>query len=245
MGNPNLNPQYTDSYELSYVAKVGKLMITPNVYYSNTQDNIQRYQSINENGALVTRPINVGTESRYGGDLTFTYRPWKWWNIMGNVNLFGYKTEGQYTDTYINPTTGETIVKTTNFDGDGFSWFGRLNNNFTLPAKFSVQLSGNYRAGMKSAQSERKPMYSADLSINKDLFNDNATITLSVRDLFNTRKFERESWGEDFYLESQNRWNVRSVNLTFTYRFNQSKRDQRREQRENNAEFEMEGAGEM
>src|SRR5690606_32361524 len=124
-----------------------------------------------------------------------------------------------------------------------FSWFGRLNNSFTLPAKFSAQISGFYRGGMKSAQSERKPMYGVDLSISKDLFNDNATITASVRDLFNTRAFEMESWGDDFFLESRNRWGVRSINITFTYRFNQSKRDQRREQREQNGE--MEAGAEM
>lgn len=243
MGNPDLDPQYTDSYELSYVTKIGKLMITPNVYYSNTQDNIQRYQSINENGALITRPINVGTEERYGGDLTFTYRPWKWWNIMGNVNLFGYRTDGQYTDVFENPSTGETVSTTTNFEGEGFSWFGRLNSTFTLPAKFSLQLSGDYRGGMKTVQMERKPMYSVDLSVNKDLFNDNATLTLSVRDLFNTRAWEMESFGDDFYLESRNRWNVRSINLTFTYRFNQSKRDQRKQNGQ--GEFDSEGGGEM
>lgn len=243
MGNPELDPQYTDSYELSYVTKIGKLMITPNVYYSNTQDNIQRYQSIDANGALVTRPINVGTEERYGGDLTFTYRPVKWWNIMGNVNLFGYRTEGEYTDTFENPNTGEMVSTTTNFDGDGFSWFGRLNNTFTLPAKFSIQLSGDYRGGMKTVQMERKPMYAVDLSVNKDLFNDNATLTLSVRDLFNTRAFEMESFGDDFYLESRNRWNVRSINLTFTYRFNQSKRDQKRQNTQ--SDFDSESGGEI
>lgn len=239
MGNPNLNPQYTDSYELSYVAKIGKFMVTPNVYYSNTQDNIQRYQSINEAGVLVTRPINVGTEERYGGDLTFTYRPFKWWNFMGNVNLFGYKTEGQHVDTYTNEA-GDVITRTTNFDGDGFSWFGRLNNTFNLPANFNVQVSANYRGGMKTAQSERKGVYGVDLSINKDLFNDNATITASVRDLFDTRRMEFTSFGEDFYMESTNRWNVRSINLTFTYRFNQSKRDARKQERQEAGEMDME-----
>lgn len=239
MGNPNLNPQYTDSYELSYVAKIGKLMLTPNVYYSNTQDNIQRYQSLNPEGIFVTRPINVGSEERYGGDLTFTYRPFKWWNLMGNLNLFGYKTEGQHVDTYTNEETGEVVSRTTNFDGDGFSYFGRLNNTFNLPAKINLQISANYRGGMKTAQSERKPMYGVDLSLNKDLFNDNATLTFSVRDLFNTRKMEYISFGDDFYMENTHRWNVRSFNLTFSYRFNQSKRDQRKQERMQEGEMEM------
>lgn len=245
MGNPDLNPQYTDSYEMSYVTKLGKLMITPNVYYSITHDNIQRYQSINDDGAIVSRPINVGTDERYGGDLTYTYRPFKWWNLMGNVNLFGYKTRGQHTDTYTDIETGETMTQVTNFDGDGFSWFGRLSNTFNLPSKFSIQLSGMYRAGNKTAQSERKPMYGVDLSLSKDLFNDNATITASVRDLFNTRSFRSTSFGENFFMESKFRWGVRSVNVSFSYRFNQSKRDQRKRQQNNqeNGDFDMDSGG--
>ncbi len=244
MGNPNLDPQYTDSYELSYIANAGKLMITPNLYYSYTKDNIQRFQSIAENGALVTRPINVGTEERYGGDLTFTYKPWKWWNIMGNLNVFGYKTEGQYTES-LTINGGDTVTRTTNFDGDGLSWFGRLSNSFNLPANFSAQLSGFYRGGQKTAQSERKPMYGLDLSLSKDLFNDNATITMNIRDLLNSRAFEYTSFGEDFMVESRNRWSTRSINVTFTYRFNQSKRDQKRQegnQMDTNGEDGMSGA---
>lgn len=245
MGNPQLDPQYTDSFEFSYMAKFGKLMLTPNIYYSYTDQNIQRYQSIDEFGTLITRPINVGTEQRYGGDLTFTYKPWKWWNIMGNVNLFGYKTDGEQTDSYTDPDSGETTSTTTNFDGKGFSWFGRLSNSFTLPSDFSIQLAGFYRDGTKTAQSTRKSMYSVDLSVNKDLFNDKATISLNINDLFNTRVFEVYSFGDNFSVDSRYRWSVRSVNLTFTYRFNQKKRDQRNQRGQNNTDFDSEGGGEM
>jgi outer membrane receptor protein involved in Fe transport len=245
IGNPDLNPQYTDSYELSYIADLGKLMITPNVYYSHTTDNIQRYQSIAGNGALVTKPINIGTEDRYGGDLTFTYKPWKWWNIMGNLNVFGYKTMGKFTET-ITTDDGETHTQTTNFDGDGLSWFSRLNNNFTLPKKFNLQLTGFYRGGQKTAQSERKPMYGMDLSLSKDFLHDNATLTLSVRDLLNSRAFDYSSFGDDFRVESHNRWSVRSVNLTFSYRFNQSKKDQRKRENQQQSDNEEEmGGGEI
>lgn len=240
MGNPDLNPQYTDSFEVSYITKIGKFMVTPNIYYSNTQDNIQRYQSINEHGVLVAKPINVGTDERYGGDITFTYRPLKWWNIMGNVNLYGYKTTGEHTDTFTN-SNGETVSRTTNFDGDGFSWFGRLSNTFTLPEKINLQVSGMYRGGNKTAQSERKPMYGVDLTLSKDLFNDNATLTFSVRDVLDSREMKMSSFGDDFYMDRTFRWSVRSFNLSFTYRFNQSKRDQRRQQRNQSEDFDMEG----
>lgn len=241
MGNPDLNPQYTDSYELSYIMKIGKLMLTPNVYFSHTKDNIQRYQSVDENGVIVSKPINIGTDERYGGDLTMMIRPFSWWNLMGNVNLYGYTTRGEYTDSYLN-IDGEMVTRTTSFDGDGFSWFGRLSSTFTLPKDFNVQLTGMYRGGSKTAQSERKPIYGVDLSISKDLFDDNATLTASVRDLFDTRAFRMTSFGDDFHIDSKYRWSVRSINLSFTYRFNQSKREQRRNQNNSQQdEFEMDG----
>lgn len=244
MGNPDLNPQYTDSYELSYITKIGKLTMTPNIYYSRTHDNIQRYQSMTDNGVFVSRPINVGTDDRFGGELTFTLRAFSWWSMMGNVNLFGYKTRGEYTDIFTDISTGQTITQVTNFDGDGFSWFGRLSNTFNLPSKISMQISGMYRAGTRTAQSNRKPMYGVDLSFNKDIFNDNATISFSIRDLFNTRGFRATSYGESFTMDSKFRWGVRSFNVSFSYRFNQSKRDQRKkDQKDNNKDFDMEGPG--
>src|SRR5690625_6617352 len=94
------------------------------------------------------------------------------------------------------------VSSTTSFDGDVFSWFGRLSSTFTLPKDFNVQLTGMYRGGSKTAQSERKPIYGVDLSISKDLFDDNATLTASVRDLFNTRAFRRS---EEHTSELQSR----------------------------------------
>src|SRR5690606_20890126 len=162
---------------------------------------------------------------------------------MGNVNVFGYRTEGELPETRTLEDTGEAITRTTNFDGDGTSWFGRLSSTFNLPAKFTMQLSGNYRGGQKTAQMERKGMYSLDFSLSKDLFNDNATITFNVRDVLDSRGMEYDSFGEDFRVHGENRWGIRTFNLNFTYRFNQSKRDQRRQERQMNME-DMEG-GEM
>lgn len=239
MGNPYLNPQFTDSYELSYITKIGRIMITPNIYFSHTYDNIQRYQSVNPEGVFITRPVNAGTENRYGGDLTFTYRPFKWWNIMGNVNVFGYKTKGSHTDTWTDPNTGAETSTTTNFDGEGTSWFGRISTGFTLPYQLNLQVIGNYRGGQETAQSKREPMYGLDLTLSKDLFNDNATLTFNVRDVLNSRKREYTSFGEDFYIHGEYKWSKRTFNLNFTYRFNQSKRDQRKERMMEENEAEM------
>jgi hypothetical protein len=52
----------------------------------------------------------------------------------------------------------------------------------------------------------------------------NGTITLSVRDLLNTRRWRNEVISDEFYSKSDFQWRARQFLLTFTYRLNQ-KRD--------------------
>ena len=50
------------------------------------------------------------------------------------------------------------------------------------------------------------------------------TITLSVRDLFNTRKRRYTSYGDDFYTQGEFQWSSREIKLTLNYRLNQKKK---------------------
>ncbi|MEM9887270.1 MAG: outer membrane beta-barrel protein, partial [Bacteroidota bacterium] len=50
------------------------------------------------------------------------------------------------------------------------------------------------------------------------------TITLSVRDLFNSRKYRYTIEEDDFFSENVFQWRVRQTTLTFNYRLNQKKR---------------------
>ncbi|QES92563.1 TonB-dependent receptor [Empedobacter brevis] len=235
-GNPDLNPTYTNSLELSYITSIGKLMVTPSLFYQRTTDMINQFQRINYREAkdkdgndifeqiYISRPVNEGNEDRYGLDLTATYRPFKWWNLMLNVNLFGYKRTGYYTEInhdYLNPETGniETKVDGQDFSGDGFSSRGRLSSNFTLPADFKIQVAGNYMGSMKTAQQKIEDNLSMDFSLSKDLFKKQASLTLNVRDVFNSRKREMTTYYEGSENYNSMRWMKRSINLSFTYRF--------------------------
>ena len=226
-GNPDLNPTYTNSLELSYITNIGKLMVTPSIFYQQTTDVINQFQRKNYNDAgqevFITRPVNAGDENRYGLDLTATYRPFKWWNLMANINLFGYERTGYYQEenTIKDPVTGIESTKTDaqNFSGDGFSSRGRLSSNFTLPADFKLQLAANYMGGIKTAQQKVEDNLSMDLSVSKDLFNKKATLSFNIRDVFDSRQREVTQFANDYTDYGKMRWMVRSYNLSFTYRF--------------------------
>ena len=80
----------------------------------------------------------------------------------------------------------------------------------------------------------------------KELFNETASLTLNVRDLLNSQKRESFTTTQFFERESEFQWRQRSVTLSFTYRFNQQKRDQqRRERGEGMNDEDMDNGGEF
>jgi hypothetical protein len=68
-------------------------------------------------------------------------------------------------------------------------------------------------------------VYSFNLGLAKEVFNDKGTISLSISDLFNTRIRRSIIEQEGFYSESGFQWRRgQQFNLSFNYRLNQKKR---------------------
>jgi len=87
-----------------------------------------------------------------------------------------------------------------------------------------LQLSLYYRGPMDMPQGTRKAVWAADFGASKDILKGQGTLTLSVRDVFNTRKWAMESFGENFYSNSEFRWSNTTITLNFNYRINQQKK---------------------
>ena len=203
-GNPDLNPEYTDSYELGYLYN--------NVYYRHSTDIIQSVTYIDSTGITQIRPSNIGIQDAYGVEFNLSNDITDWWNTNINFNL------------YTSTITGNQSVY--NLNSDYFSW----NTRFSSKMKFSgynLQVNANYFAPEDTPQGEILSMWWLDFGISKDIFDNNATITLSGQDIFSTRM--RRSIVNDvtFYRYSEYQWRKGQVTLTFSYRINQAKQRQR------------------
>jgi len=75
----------------------------------------------------------------------------------------------------------------------------------------------------KTAQGSREALYYFDLAASKDILGGKGTLTLSVLDIFNTRRWRNTTEGDNFYSRGNFQWRKRQINLTFNYRINQSK----------------------
>lgn len=206
-GNPDLNPEYTNAFELGHIKYFKKGTFFTTVYYRSTNDKIERLRSVDEDGNSRTLPYNLNGENSFGVELSGDYRPYEWWKIDMNVNFFHANIDGS------NIQTGYT-AKT-------YSWLFRQTSRFTLNNGIDVQLRMNYEAKQKTAQGIRKGVFFMDLSASKDIIKDRGTLTLNVIDILNSRKNRYITEGANFYTEGKSQYQRRQINLTMNYRLKQ------------------------
>jgi outer membrane beta-barrel protein/TonB-dependent receptor-like protein/carboxypeptidase-like protein len=224
-GNPDLDPAYASAFDLGYLKRWKKLTLTSSIYYQYETDAFERVQEetgeVTSNGIPVIRtiPINLSTNERYGFEFGLLYNPTKWLNLNGSFNYFLFKTEGFYNNV--------------DYGAENTSYFGRFSSKVKLPAKIEWQTNAFYRGPSNNSQTESEGILSVDMAMSKDIINDNATLALNVRDLFNSRKRNSITTTDTFTSESEFQWRQRQVTLTFTYRFNQKKQRQRPERNGN------------
>ena len=206
-GNPNLNPEYSDVFEIGHLKNFEKGAITSSIFYRNSQDLIYSIRRVNSEGFSTSMPENLHSEKSYGLDFTSNYKLFKWWKLDLNFNLFHANIDGS--------NINEQYVVETN------SWFARQTSRFTLKNGFDMQLRFNYEAAQKTAQGSRKAIYFFDYSLKKDIWKKKGSVNFTVLDIFNTRWSRTISQGPGFYTESNRQFRPRQINLTLSYRLKQ------------------------
>jgi ferric enterobactin receptor len=216
-GNPNLNPEFTHSMELSHIKYFEKSTITSAVYYRITNGSVQRLRRIEiQDGDTITiiQPVNLDQSFSYGLEFTFNVEPTKWLRLNGNFNFFRS----------ILPQTPSPFDPNYTLSNDAYSWSANLTSRFVIDKNTNVQLRFNYQAPQKDIQGSRKAVYFLDLAASKDVMKGNGTITLNFRDIFNTRRWKSTVYIEDeLFADSNFQFRSGSLGAAFSYRLNQKK----------------------
>lgn len=235
-GNPDLDPAYSNAFDIGYLKRWKKLTLTSSVYYQKETNSFERVQEetgqTTTDGIEIVRsiPINLSTQNRYGAEASVLYNPTKWLRLTSSFNYFKFSTEGFFNGV--------------DYGTDNSSYFARLGSKITLPADINWQTNAFYFGPRANAQTETKGITSINLAFSKDIFKDNATVSLNVSDLLNSRRRKSFTETEFFTSRSEFQWRQRQVTLSFLYRFNQSKNDRQRNGNRNGGgddDYEFEG----
>ena len=202
-GNPDLQPEFTDSYEVTGIFLVGKLALNTGVYYRKTTDVIERV-SLFEDNVTTTTPLNIGSNRTTGLELNAEYDLVKWLSMNGDFNYNYFSRTGSL----------ETQV----FDFEGDRWTSRLTSRFKLPKDLDIELTGNHISGFPTVQSDVVSTTFMDIGIRKGFLNKKAVVNLGVRDVFASRIQESETNQENFFLSNFSQ-RGRFVTLGFSYGF--------------------------
>lgn len=188
-GNPNLKPEYTDSFEITSIFVYDKISFNAGLYFLYTTDVIERITYF-ENNVSITTPENIGESKTSGIEMNFKYNPLNWLTFNGDFNYGYFVRDGEFEDQI--------------FDFNGDKWTSRLTTKFTLPANFELEVRGNHQSGYQTVQSQVSGFSYADLAVRKKIAQGKVVIDMSIRDLFETRIRESEIDQREFYLYTYN-----------------------------------------
>ncbi|MDN3493045.1 outer membrane beta-barrel family protein [Winogradskyella bathintestinalis] len=211
-GNPNLEPAYSSAFDLGYLKRWENFTLTTSIYYQHETDSFERVeentgQQTTGINIIRTIPINLSSNKRTGAELGFLYTPAKWLRLNSSFNVFQFETDGDFNGV--------------DYSAKNTSWFARFSSKVSLPLKIDWQTNAFYRGAQQDAQTDSDGILSIDLAFSKELLNNNLTMSLSVRDLLNSRKRQGTTTTEFFERYSENQWRQRQINLSLIYRFNQ------------------------
>lgn len=238
-GNANLLPEFANSVELTYqnvFSKGHNLLVS--AYYKNTKDLITKYayqefDPVLNRTVVISTYANTNSSQAYGVEVTLKNTFWKILELTSNINCY---------NSVLNASNVESNLK-----NEQFTYFIKENLSLKLPASFTFQANGSYQSRTafdtggggggfgggrggggggpyggpsSTAQGYTIPVWYVDASIRKDFWKRTGSLSLSIQDIFRSRKTGSHTASEGVF--SQDTWRRRDaqlVRLTFSYRF--------------------------
>ena len=96
VGNPNLKPQFTNSYEFNYTKQHEKGSFTLGTFYRRVNDNIDRILNIDplDDDKIELSFNNTESSNRYGFEISSNYKITNWWRTNASFDLYTQKESG-------------------------------------------------------------------------------------------------------------------------------------------------------
>lgn len=205
-GNPYLQPQFTNNFELSHTYNK---FLTTTINYTQTNDIITQLlkQDTEKKTTYQTRE-NFSSMKQFGVAVMANIPIKKWWNANIYTNVFNNRYAGTYQSDAVNISTTSVM--------------SNITNSFTLGKGWNAEVSGWYRSKGVEGLILANPMGAVNSAISKQLIKKKGTLKFGVRDMLNTQQFSGYAKYSDVDVLVKNTRDSRQYNLTFTYRFGKS-----------------------
>jgi outer membrane cobalamin receptor len=219
IGNPDLKPEYIDSYEAGLQTRFGDYSLSSELYYRLTHNTVERVRSVYSEGVTLQSVENIGKDYSLGIEtmLSGNFSKKVAVNVIGNV--YRYRLKGTLFD--------EPVSRTSD------NWSLRAGTTIRPSRPLQIQVDGNYDSPTISSQGRREGSFMLNGSVRFEFIPRRLTATLQLRDILGIAKFEESSVGPGY---SNYRYSTREapiVMLNLRYAFNRQKNEPRERRRDN------------
>ena len=202
-GNPDLQPEFTDSYEVTSIYVLGKASLNFSIYHRYTTEVIESIFTF-EDDVKISKPENIGTNKATGLEFNGKYSPAKWFTVTTDLNYNKFVRDGS--------------LGTQVFDFDADRWSAKLMTKIKLPADIDFETTGNYQSSYETVQGKTSENVFLDLGARKKILKGKGVVNLGIRDLFASRIEESETFQETFSSYNR-RQRGRFITFGFSYGF--------------------------
>jgi outer membrane receptor protein involved in Fe transport len=204
-GNPQLLPEITRMFETghTYSAPSG-FTLSSSIYFHSNTNAIESLTTVDSLGISRTTSQNIAANRRLGGNINAYTQIGSNWTINGSAEFFHVWFKSRALG----------VANDANFYS--FS----INSSYTLPADYTIQVSGDYSNGYVTLQGRNSANYNYRFSASKELFNKKASITIGINNPFQQTFLQRSyTTASTFHSTSINRHYNRSFTVSFSWQF--------------------------
>ena len=236
-GNPELEPQYTNAFELNYIKTWTNHMISVSAYL-RTADNLMNRISYMSDNILYSTWANVSKKANFGTEIVAKNNLFRnMLNLTTTVNL--YRNHLSAWSMMFNHEGVEIPVSGNS--RTSFAWDARCMASVRLPWQLSLQVTGGYNSRSLTAQGSREAGWSVDAGIRKSV--GDWSFSVNCRDIFNSRKMNMVTNGPD-YTQHDKRWRG-GTNVRFTVKYSFGNMKPKRSKLEESVPEDGSGYGDM
>jgi outer membrane receptor protein involved in Fe transport len=213
IGNPELRPSYTNSWEVGCELPFGANFLSAEAYYRTTSDIVEwitkKYEP--DSTVLLQTAANVGSDRSIGCEATANVSPFKWFTAYLTADVYHYREEA----TELGLDTPRTTI----------AWSSSANLTFRPATNTQVQLNGYYSGPSLSATTTSDGWLGANLAVKQSLLNRALSITLRLSNILGSRTQHWQTDGDGFRAVSAYQTEGLTVSLAVSYNFNDFKFD--------------------
>lgn len=202
-GNPQLKPQYTNSFEMTHTLKQTYNLI---LGYAETKNFIAEIPNQNpEDNTTVFQQQNVRDMKSARATLVAPIKVSNNWDISNNVIVMYQE--------FTNFNNGKMVVN------DQVTAIAQTTNNILLPKNIRLELGGNYQGAAVYGLYRVEPQWWVDAGLKRSFLDDRLTLSMNVTDIFKSRmmKVDTELNGNVNAIDQY--WGNRSFRINLRYRF--------------------------